>query len=129
MDEKTITARVGAQLKSLRTLRGISQLKLAEALEVTFQQVQKYENGTNRLTATKLYRAAHFLNAPPSAFFETLPASTTTQTPANPLSLTPEEIRFLKMIRPLDPAQDYPILHTTLSALTAALMENRKKSA
>lgn len=51
---------------------GLSQSRLAEALNLTFQQVQKYERGTNRVSASKLYDVARFLEAPISYFFEGL---------------------------------------------------------
>ena len=51
---------------------GLSQSRLAEALGLTFQQVQKYEHGTNRVSASKLYDVARFLEAPISYFFEGL---------------------------------------------------------
>ena len=55
-----------------RKVLGVSQERLAEALGLTFQQVQKYERGANRVSASKLYEIARFLNAPVSYFFEGL---------------------------------------------------------
>ncbi len=51
---------------------GLSQSRVAKALNLTFQQVQKYERGTNRVSASKLYDIARFLEAPISYFFEGL---------------------------------------------------------
>jgi transcriptional regulator with XRE-family HTH domain len=51
----------------------MSQGKLAEALGVTFQQVQKYESGTNRMSASRLQEAAHVLQVPIPFFFEDAP--------------------------------------------------------
>lgn len=53
---------VGANLRQLRTLRGISQEKLGDELGITFQQVQKYEKGTNRMSASRMVKAAKFLD-------------------------------------------------------------------
>lgn len=53
--------RVGANLRRIRNLRNISQERLGEALGITFQQVQKYEKGMNRVSASKLVEAARFL--------------------------------------------------------------------
>jgi transcriptional regulator with XRE-family HTH domain len=58
-----------------RLMVGFSQSKLAEALEVTFQQVQKYEKGANRIGASRLQQLARVLDVPPSYFFEGAPAS------------------------------------------------------
>jgi transcriptional regulator with XRE-family HTH domain len=64
---------VGARLRLRRKVLEISQEKLAEALGITFQQVQKYERGGNRISASKLYAAARFLKTSPGWFFEGLP--------------------------------------------------------
>ncbi|USQ95281.1 helix-turn-helix domain-containing protein [Caulobacter sp. RL271] len=67
-----IDIHVGRLVRARRLALGVSQQDLAEALGVSFQQVQKYESGTNRISASKLYKAARALNASPSAFFEGL---------------------------------------------------------
>ena len=64
-----IDLHVGARIKIKRTILGLSQTQLATALGVSFQQVQKYENGKNRISASKLFVAARFLNEPPEYFF------------------------------------------------------------
>ena len=61
---------VGARIRLRRRMQGVSQEKLAEALGLTFQQVQKYERGANRVSASKLYEIAAALRAPVDAFFE-----------------------------------------------------------
>jgi transcriptional regulator with XRE-family HTH domain len=58
-----------------RLMVGLSQSKLAEALDVTFQQVQKYEKGANRIGASRLQQLARVLDVPPSFFFEGAPAT------------------------------------------------------
>jgi transcriptional regulator with XRE-family HTH domain len=57
-----------------RVLLGMSQEKLGEALGLTFQQVQKYEKGTNRIGASRLQQIARTLDVPPAFFFEGAPA-------------------------------------------------------
>ncbi len=64
---------VGARLRHLRKSIKLSQSALAERLGLTFQQVQKYERGTNRISASKLHEAAMVLNVAISDFFEGLP--------------------------------------------------------
>lgn len=61
---------VGARVRLRRKMQGYSQSELAEALGLTFQQVQKYERGGNRISASKLYEIARFLNVPIAYFFE-----------------------------------------------------------
>lgn len=64
---------VGRLIRRLRRARGLSQTQLAQGLGLTFQQVQKYERGLNRISASKLYEAAGVLGVPMSALFEGLP--------------------------------------------------------
>ena len=63
---------VGARIRMRRRMQGVSQEKLADALGLTFQQVQKYERGANRVSASKLYEIAASLRTPVSYFFEGL---------------------------------------------------------
>ena len=67
-----IDLHVGGRVRMRRKMLGVSQERLAEALGLTFQQVQKYERGSNRVSASKLYEIARFLSAPVSYFFEGL---------------------------------------------------------
>lgn len=61
---------VGTRLRMRRSLLGISQEKLAETVGLTFQQIQKYERGTNRVSASRLYQFSKILEIPVSYFFE-----------------------------------------------------------
>ena len=61
---------VGKRLKVRRSLLGLSQEKLADAVGLTFQQVQKYEKGINRISAGKLFQFSQFLNVPVSYFYD-----------------------------------------------------------
>ncbi len=63
---------VGARIRMRRRILGVSQERLAEDLGLTFQQVQKYERGANRVSASKLYEIAKSLHSPVDYFFEGL---------------------------------------------------------
>ena len=63
---------VGARIRMRRKILGVSQERLADDLGLTFQQVQKYERGANRVSASKLYEIARSLQAPISYFFDGL---------------------------------------------------------
>lgn len=63
---------VGQRLRELRMLAGLSQSDLAATIGLTFQQLQKYERGVNRISASKLYLLARHLNVPVSTFFADL---------------------------------------------------------
>lgn len=65
---------VGGRLRLRRTLMGMSQEKLGEAVGLTFQQIQKYEKGANRIGASRLFQFARILDVPPSFFFDEMPA-------------------------------------------------------
>ena len=67
-----VDAHVGARIRLRRKLLGLSQQQLADKLGLTFQQVQKYERGVNRVSASKLYETAQVLSAPVTHFFEGL---------------------------------------------------------
>ena len=68
-----IDVHVGCRLRLLRRERGISQEQLSASLGLTFQQVQKYERGVNRISASKMHAAATFLKVPLAALFTGLP--------------------------------------------------------
>ena len=61
---------VGGRLKQIRGLRGLSQTNLADSVGLTFQQIQKYENGANRISASRLWEFAERLNVPISFFYD-----------------------------------------------------------
>ena len=64
---------VGSRVRMRRMMLGMSQEKLGDALGLTFQQVQKYEKGTNRISASRLHHTAHILQVPVAFFFEGAP--------------------------------------------------------
>jgi len=68
-----IDVHVGSRIRLRRTLMGMSQEKLGEALGLTFQQVQKYERGVNRVGASRLFDLARVLDVPVSFFFDDMP--------------------------------------------------------
>ncbi len=69
---------VGSRVRMRRMMLGMSQEKLGNSLDLTFQQVQKYEKGTNRIGASRLQQISHILQVPVSFFFEGAPAVSTT---------------------------------------------------
>ena len=71
-----IDVHVGEQVKLARELRGCSQGAVGNMLNVSFQQVQKYEKGANRISASSLFRICQFLDIPVHAVFEGLEGTT-----------------------------------------------------
>jgi transcriptional regulator with XRE-family HTH domain len=70
-----IDKHVGSRVRMRRMMLSMSQEKLGGALGLTFQQVQKYEKGTNRIGASRLQQISHILQVPVAFFFEGAPAS------------------------------------------------------
>jgi transcriptional regulator with XRE-family HTH domain len=70
-----IDIHVGSRVRLRRMMLGMSQEKLGEALGITFQQIQKYEKGTNRIGASRLQHIATVLKVPVSFFFEDAPGT------------------------------------------------------
>jgi transcriptional regulator with XRE-family HTH domain len=67
-----VDVHVGRRLRQARLLAGLSQEELGEGIGVSFQAVQKYEQGENRLSASRLFRAAQLLEQPVAYFFDEL---------------------------------------------------------
>lgn len=65
-----VDVHVGMKLRRQRSLMGLTQEKLADAIGLTFQQVQKYERGTNRISAGRLYQFSKILDVPVTYFYE-----------------------------------------------------------
>ena len=100
---------VGKRLKKARLMRGMSQERLAKAMNITFQQVQKYEKGLNRIGASRLWDLAQVLDVSITYFYEGMSAEIQDQSPrkinvlkdndgnfrAEDLILTPEDIEFI----------------------------------
>jgi transcriptional regulator with XRE-family HTH domain len=68
-----IDVHVGGRIRVRRMMLGMSQEKLGEALGITFQQIQKYEKGTNRVGASRLQNISSVLQTPPAYFFQDAP--------------------------------------------------------
>lgn len=76
-----VDVHVGNRVRLRRTLLGMSQEKLGEALGLTFQQVQKYERGANRIGASRLWDLSRVLDVPSSYFFEEMDDDTVRHSP------------------------------------------------
>ena len=76
-----VDVHVGARVRQRRTLLAMSQTKLGDAVGLTFQQIQKYERGSNRIGSSRLYEFAKVLDVPVSYFFDEMSASTSARSP------------------------------------------------
>ena len=68
-----VDVHVGARIRLRRNMIGLSQEKLGESLGITFQQIQKYEKGMNRVGASRLQAIGNILNVPVTFFFDDMP--------------------------------------------------------
>ncbi len=94
-----IDVHVGSRVRLRRTLLGMSQEKLGQAIGLTFQQVQKYERGANRIGASRLFDLSRVLDVPVSFFFDDMPPEVA-KTPAQKY-FTPEEVPETQEVDPL----------------------------
>ncbi len=78
-----IDVHVGNRVRMYRTLKGMSQEKLGEELGLTFQQVQKYEKGGNRIGASRLWDISQVLEVPVALFYEGISEQTSSLSPRN----------------------------------------------
>jgi transcriptional regulator with XRE-family HTH domain len=104
---------VGSRLRERRISLGMSQTTLAERMSLAFQQIQKYERGTNRLSASALWRAAEAVDVPVTFFFDGLRQSDTV---VHDQELDVVMLRLTQKIRNLTPS-----LRERLSALIATI--------
>ena len=72
--EGNFNRHLGSKLRIRRLALGLTQTKVAQAINVTFQQIQKYEKGTNGISSLRIMQLANFLKVPVVYFFEDFPA-------------------------------------------------------
>ena len=83
-----VDVHVGGRVRLRRTLLGLSQEKLGDALGLTFQQVQKYERGANRIGASRLFDLSRVLDVPISFFFDDMSSDVSDRSPAQEVGLS-----------------------------------------
>jgi len=82
-----VDVHVGTRVRLRRTLLGLSQEKLGEAIGLTFQQVQKYERGANRVGSSRLYDLSRVLDVPIAYFFDEMPGAVQDKSPSRLMGL------------------------------------------
>lgn len=89
-----LDAHVGARIRLRRTMLGLSQEKLGEAINLTFQQIQKYERGANRVSASRLFEIAKVLDVPIGFFYDDMPPEPLPSVPASTLQTSAPVMGF-----------------------------------
>jgi transcriptional regulator with XRE-family HTH domain len=97
-----IDIHVGSRVRFRRMLLGMSQEKLGEKLGLTFQQVQKYEKGINRIGASRLFDLAQVLGVSVQFFYEEAPSADASQPAPEGLSEKPDENAIVEFLRSRD---------------------------
>ena len=91
-----VDVHVGARIRLRRNMIGMSQEKLGESLGITFQQIQKYEKGMNRVGASRLQAIGNILNVPVTFFFDDMPGQSDKPKGFDEESETTYVVGFLK---------------------------------
>ena len=123
-----IDVHVGKRVRARRTLMGLSQSKLGKAIDTTFQQVQKYERGMNRISSSRLYQISQVLDVPIPYFFDDLPAEISGRSAPGLADVAPSPFEgdpmasqeTLKLVRAYYRIQN-PLLRQRLRELVKAL--------
>ncbi len=123
-----VDVHVGQRIKLRRTLMGMTQGKLGEHISLTFQQIQKYERGANRVSASKLWQLGNVLDVPVNYFFEEMSEELKAQFPAwsgdndetgDTEELTLHRRQSLELVRAFDPIKDPVIRKRSIDVLRA----------
>lgn len=119
---------IGSRVRMQRTILGWSQEKLAAALNITFQQVQKYENGMNRISAGRLYEMSQIMSVPIATFFAGIHVpglSDQDQAPLEDPHTAKDTAELLKAYHSLPD----PMLRRQFVAFAKSMAENLAKTA
>ena len=111
--EGNFNRHLGSKLRMRRLALGLTQTKVAQAINVTFQQIQKYEKGTNGISSLRIMQLANFLKVPVVFFFEDFPLYQGSNT-SNEIS-------------PLGEKKEIDLNYSFLAKLFANLDENQKE--
>ena len=117
MSKHVIDHHVGAKIRELRNLTGVTQSGLAKKLGMSFQQVQKYEIGANRVSASKLYEIAQFFAVPIGSFFPDVEGE------SKPSSISPDEAALVRAYRDAGPQ-----LRSAIRSLTQSISNEQNSS-
>jgi transcriptional regulator with XRE-family HTH domain len=117
---RRIDQHVGERIRLRRTERGLTQEQLAAALEVSYQQIQKYEIGANRISAGRLYEIARKLGVEVGYFFEGLEADQ--EPPPAPLEHGGRQRSAIELVRKFAQIRD-PDIRAAIAGLVKTIVE------
>lgn len=108
---------VGRNIRLSRLTRGLSQTELADKLGITFQQIQKYEKGVNRVGAGRLFEIGSILGVPLTSFFEETAAAASAKGARSPSSGDPLSIRLVQAFSKLPDSRSRLALVTMVESM------------
>ncbi len=121
---KRVDEHVGERIRQRRTLLGLTQEQLATALDISYQQVQKYETGSNRVSAGRLYEIAKHLEVEVAYFFDGLEPTSQSA----PLPHGGRNRATIELVRNFTEIED-PIVRNAVSSLVKSLTDRRDRAA
>lgn len=128
-----VDVHVGGRVKQRRLLRGLSQEQLGTSLGLTFQQVQKYEKGTNRISSSRLWEIATILGVPISFFYDGLKekanSSGMAERAQDPFVSAASSTEGLKLNRYFTQITDQQIRHKVLELVKTLAKASQKSEA
>lgn len=107
----TVDIHVGQKIRQRRWILGMTQQQLAEAVGIKFQQIQKYETGANRVSASRLWDISRVLDVPPSFFFDGLESNDSSATDEDKLMKKRETLELLRTYYQIPDDQRKRLLH------------------
>jgi len=122
---------IGIEIKRIRESRGMSQMKLAEEVGVSFQQIQKYEKGINRISVERIQQIARALGTSVNTFFERERVPMVSEPPGEyfpkrtSIDVTQEEAKLIRLFRKIDNKKIREGLLQQLKGLTEMLERKR----
>jgi transcriptional regulator with XRE-family HTH domain len=119
-----IDVAVGNRIRTRRMALGLSQEKLGETLDITFQQIQKYEKGTNRVSASKLQLIAGILKVPVSYFFEDQAQADHVEMPGERLSAV--QMNVVSLMAAMTPEAQASMLSVAKAIVNASPMVDHR---
>ena len=119
---RPIDQHVGERIRLRRTERGLTQEQLAEALDVSYQQVQKYETGANRISAGRIYEISRKLDVTVGYFFEGLDGNQ--QSPVAPLEHGGRQRSAIELVRKFAQIND-PEVRAAIAGLVKTIVERK----
>jgi transcriptional regulator with XRE-family HTH domain len=121
-----VDVHVGARVRQARLMRGMSQEKLGDALKLTFQQVQKYEKGTNRIGASRLSEISTILQRPIAWFYEGIAGNIVATNTDDPFQQLAVSHNGLALARAWNAIDDAGMRAAVLAVVEAAAAKARR---